>query len=485
MHQPGRLVVVSNRVPAISVPRNEEVRRAQSVGGLVSAVRAALQERGGLWFGWSGSVMERGQASPARVRDLGSFQLATIDLSREEANLFYTFFANRTLWPLLHSMPERTVIRHDAYRAYRRTNHRFATELFPLLKPEDVVWVHDYHLIPLGLYLRRLGWKGRVGFFLHTPFPPPETFSILPWSQQLLEGFLSYDLVGFHTTRYAHNLLDTLVLELGGSITEGTFVRRNQTVRTEVYPIGTDPLDFERWAAEAEQQHRARAMLRIPEAHRIILGVDRLDYTKGIPVRLMAFEYLLEHYPSLRRNITFIQISVPSRTRVPEYIEEKNRVDQLVGSINGRYSEAGWSPVHYLYRAFGQQELAGFYREADVCLVTPLRDGMNLIAKEFVASQDPKDPGVLVLSKFCGAAETMREALIVNPYDIEGTARAIHDALTMRLRERRRRWEALVQEVRKHTAHSWASDFLADLMEMGPPAPAAQPSVAGTLLAGN
>ena len=467
----GRLVVVSNRLPSIALTSNSEDRRNQSVGGLVSAVQAALEEHGGLWFGWSGTTTERRPVGGPTVTRNGLIDVGAMNLTADEVNLFYSVFANRTLWPLLHAFPNFVQLRHDAYRGYRRVNRRFAEGLHPLLRESDVVWVHDYHLIPLGSELRRMGWRGKIGFFLHTPFPAAEVFSILPWAKQLLEDLLCYDLVGFHTNRYAHNLLDTLQVEVGGEVQGGVFHGPTQSVGAGVYPIGTDPVQFRRWAREAVATEKLGFLHRLlprrtEERKKVVLGVDRLDYSKGIPQRLRTFEALLDRYPAVRGKVTMIQISAPSRSRVPEYVQERERVDSLVGRINGRFAEADWVPVHYLYRSYSQEELALFFREADVCLVTPLRDGMNLIAKEFVASQ-VTDPGVLVLSRFCGAADTMQEALIVNPYDIEGTAEALHSALSMTLRERRRRWLSLNENVQTNTAKMWADSFLADLTTGG------------------
>ena len=437
------------------------------MGGLVSAVQAALEQYGGLWFGWSGTTTERRLAVEPSVARSGGIDVGAMNLTADEVNLFYSVFANRTLWPLLHAFPNFVQLRHDAYRGYRRVNRRFAEGLYPLLRSGDAVWVQDYHLIPLGSELRRMGWQGKIGFFLHTPFPAAEVFSILPWARQLLEEFVSYDLVGFHTNRYAHNFLDTLQAEIGGAVDAGVFDGRSGTVGAGVYPIGTDPDQFQKWTREAGETETTGLLQRLlprrpVERKKVVLGVDRLDYSKGIPQRLRAFEAMLDRYPAVRGKVTLIQISAPSRSRVPEYVQERERVDGLVGRINGRFAEADWVPVHYLYRSYNQEELAGFFREADVCLVTPLRDGMNLIAKEFVASQGA-DPGVLVLSRFCGAAETMKEALIVNPYDLEGTAEAMHSALAMTHRERRRRWMALYEDVQSNTAKAWADNFLADL----------------------
>jgi trehalose 6-phosphate synthase len=385
-----------------------------------------------------------------------------MDLSERDVNLFYTAFANQALWPLLHGFTDRVVIRQDAYRAFRRVNRKFAEGLYPLLREGDLVWVHDYHLITLGAELRRLGWEGKMGFFLHVPFAPVDTFAILPWARQILESMFSYDLIGVQTRRYAQNLTESLREEFPDIVTGGAMTYHGRTSSVSVHPIGIAPGRFEEWAAESVGSQPARLLDRISLGRRLILGVERLDYTKGIPERLLAFENLLERFPSLRRRVSLVQISVPSRSQVPEYVLEKERVDQLVGRINGRFAESDWLPVHHLFRSYTQRELAGFYRRADVCLVTPLRDGMNLVAKEFVASQgDP--PGVLVLSRFCGSAETMRDALMVNPYDIEGTAMAIRRALDMSGGERRRRWEGLVSGVRSQTAQAWTEGFIAEL----------------------
>ncbi len=466
-----RLVVVSNRVPAAALPGSEEERRAQEVSGLVSALRPALEDSHGLWFGWSGKTSAKRAGSTPSVVQMGPIELATVDLSERDVSLFYSLFSNQTLWPLLHGFTDRVVIRQDAYRAYRRVNRKFAEALFPLLRKDDLVWVQDYHLFLLGSELRRLGWEGKTGFFLHVPFAPVDIFMILPWARQLLEALFSYDLIGVHTQRYAHNLKESLRSEFPDLVDDGVLSYHGRTSRIAVYPIGIEPERFEEWASQETRNEPARLLNRIALGRRMILGVERLDYTKGIPERLLAFENLLDRFPSLRRRVSLVQISVPSRSQVPDYARERERVDQLVGRINGRFSESDWVPVHHLSRSYTQQELASFYRRADVCLVTPLRDGMNLVAKEFVASQG-NAAGVLVLSRFCGSAETMHDALMVNPYDIEGTALALRRALEMTSRERRRRWEGLVTGVRTHTARAWRDGFLEELIGDAAPAPA-------------
>ena len=281
---------------------------------------------------------------------------------------------------------------------------------------------------------------------------------------------MDFDLVGLQTRRYEHNLVDTLSSELRGYVIGDRFISEGRSIRTKAYPIGIDPDEIEQMTARANQTAASKFFRRLPPGQKVVLGVDRLDYTKGIVLRLLTFEHLLEHYPALRGRVIMVQISAPSRSRVPEYVEERRQVDQLVGRINGRFSEAGWVPIHYLYRSYSQDELVAFYNEADVCLVTPLRDGMNLVAKEFVAAQSEKDPGVVVLSRFCGAADSMNEALIINPYDVEETANAVYQALRMPDGERRRRWWALIGGVRAFTARDWSSAFLSDLQQVQSPA---------------
>ena len=453
-----RLVVVSNRLPHEPAESPIRSERAAPVGGLVSAILPVLEREGGLWFGWSGRSTERHPNAAAAIARMG---LAQVALSEEDVNLYYTGFANRTLWPILHGFLLRAIIRRDTYGAYRRVNRRFAEALAPMLQPDDLVWVHDFHLFHVGQELRRLGWKGKTGFFLHSPFPPAEVFTVLPWARQILEGLMYYDLAGFHTQRYVNNALDAIQLETGASVSAGKATYEGRTVRFGAYPVGIDPKAFS--SPQPGGDGAASPRPGATTGQRLLLGVDRLDYTKGIPERLHAFERLLEHRPSVRGKVSFLQISAPSRTRVPDYIREKERVDQLVGQINGRFSEPDWLPVRYLYRSYEGLELVPFYRDADVCVVTPLRDGMNLVAKEFVASQDD-DPGVLLLSRFCGAAESMGEAVVVNPYDIEGTAEAMYRALSMPRTERLRRWQALMDSVSSNTAQSWFESFRDDLV---------------------
>jgi trehalose 6-phosphate synthase len=455
----GRLVVVSNRTPDLTTPKTPAEARKQAAGGLVSALRPALLETGGVWFGWSGKMTRRRESASPQKRQIGPIQLMTVNLSEEEVHDFYVSFCNRTLWPLFHSFPAQVRVVSREYRTYRRINRYFAAHLAPLLKPDDLVWVHDYHLIPLGMELRRLGWQGRLGFFLHIPFPPVDILTISPHSRPLLEDLEAYDLVGFHTQRYRKNCADALESELGGSFDGRLYHHGKARVQLGVYAIGTDPDSFADWATSPEASLQASKLRQMVRGRRILLGVDRLDYTKGISERLLAFDRLLERHPAWRDQVSMTQISAPSRTRVPEYAAQKREVDRLVGEINGRYSEDDWIPVRHLYRSYTQEELAAFYREADVCLVTPLRDGMNLVAKEYVATR-LEDDGVLVLSEFAGAAAELPDALLVNPHDVNAMAATIEQAITLDPDDGVRRMKAMREVVRRHSVHEWAAQFI-------------------------
>ncbi|MDP6715145.1 MAG: trehalose-6-phosphate synthase [SAR202 cluster bacterium] len=457
-----RLVVVSNRVPSAAdlAPAQEG---AAVVGGLVSAVKTLMLRQQGLWMGWSGSATSRRRSEPPTIQlSGGPVELATIDLTADESNLYYLGFSNRTLWPLFHTFPERTDIRHDTYRAYQRVNERFAQALHPLLTDDDLVWVHDYQLILVGSYLRRLGWNGNIGFFLHIPFPAPDVFEILPWARELLDGMLEYDLVGFHTQRYRQNFVDVMDREVAGQWNDPNYTAGSRSVKVRSFPIGIEPDIFHDAAIASTVGVAEELSLPRGADHKIVVGVDRLDYTKGIPERLRAFERMLDRHANMRGRVTLVQITQPSRSRVREYREERETVERLVGQINGRFSDAGWVPVRYLYRFFSQTQLARFYHDSHVGMVTPLRDGMNLIAKEYIAAQGD-DPGALVLSKFSGAAVELTDAVQVNPYDTDGTAEQLYQALRMPHSERVRRWRSQMDAVTTNTARSWGDDFFHDL----------------------
>jgi len=458
-----RLVVVSNRVPM-------PTERGPRAGGLAVALADALGP-GSVWFGWSGRRTARAGTMAANVAEAGGITYATIDLSEGEYQRFYAGFSNRVLWPLLHFRLGLMHYRSEDYHAYRAVNRRFAETLAPLLRPDDLVWVHDYHLFPLGEELRARGVTNRIGFFLHTPFVPPEILRALPRAEQILAGLCAYDVVGFHTEEFragflrsVHEILG-LTPDAGGGVTMGG--RRAQTL---VDPIG---IDAEGFAALAEQSWRGSEVrrLRASLAGRVLaIGVDRLDYSKGLLQRLEGFGRLLAHHPEHHQRVSFLQVAARSREDVSEYQDLRIELDRIVGDTIGQYSEFDWVPLRYMTRPLRRGTLAGFYRVAQMGVVTPLRDGMNLVAKEYVAAQDPRDPGVLILSRFAGAAAEMQEALIVNPFDPDEIADAMHTALTMRLEERQARHRALAAHVWDVTARKFSERFLAALGEEEGPA---------------
>jgi trehalose 6-phosphate synthase len=456
-----RLIVVSNRVSAA-----EEIG-GSSQGGLAMAISAALREYRGIWFGWSGQSTPNftGQISMHKV---GGVTVATTDLEEQDIQEYYNGYANRTLWPLFHYRIGLTAYERSYGSGYARVNARFADTLFPLIEPDDLVWVQDYHLIPLGRDLRERGAKNAIGFFLHIPWPARELIVTLPRHRQLVEALFHYDVIGFQTTEWRDAFMAYVIYEAGGELLpDGRLSAFGRTVRAEAFPIGIDAEGF-RAMCESEAGRASHARMEESKAgRRMLLGVDRLDYSKGLEERLLAFERLLADEPALRRQIFLLQISTHSRGEVPEYQEISARLDALSGRINGAHAEMDWIPIRNVHRLHTREELGGIYRAADVALVTPLRDGMNLVAKEYVASQDEADPGVLILSRFAGAAMQMRDALIVNPFSQEDVADAIKRALNMELDERRRRWRKLMEGVEKDNVVAWRDSFVRSLESAG------------------
>ncbi|MBE7620390.1 trehalose-6-phosphate synthase [Gluconacetobacter entanii] len=437
----GRLIIVSNRVPA---PRD----RNQPAGGLAVGLKDALREGDALWFGWSGRQVDHMDGDPTpSIDQVKNVTYATIDLTRAQHAGFYQNFSNGILWPLFHYRVGLMNYSRMDWEMYLGVNAMFARTLRPLLRPDDTIWIHDYHLFPLGQALRDLGVKCRIGFFLHIPFPPWSLVRALPGAELLLEDMQSYDLVGVQTPEDAENLNHALRMN-------------HMAERGQAFPIGIDPVEFR---AQAEASMEGPEVSRLRDSLRgaqLVLGVDRLDYSKGLPERFKGYEALLSRYPEHRGRVTFLQVAPISRGNVEEYRQLRCQLDELTGRINGAYSEFDWTPIRYITRPISRDVLAGFYRMADVALITPLRDGMNLVAKEYVAAQDPADPGVLILSHFAGAAPELDEAILVNPYDTDEIADALHQALTMQRPERQTRWIALEKEVSRTTAVSWANDFL-------------------------
>ena len=453
----SRLVVVSNRV---AVP---DPAAKGSAGGLAVALREAFQAYQGIWFGWSGKVAAHPSAQPKLV-DKEHVQYALMDLTPLDRQEYYNGFANRALWPIMHYRIGLSEFSRADYAGYLRVNRIFAGALAQLVRPDDLVWVHDYHLIPLAAEMRALGLANRIGYFHHIPWPAPEVLGTLPGSQELLRAITAYNLVGVQTERDADNLRRTLVQELGAvhHKTDVLEVRREQT-RVKSFPIGIDVRGFEQASQRSGSHRLVRQTVAGLGLRRLIIGVDRLDYSKGIPQRMESFERFLVGNPDQRGQVTYLQITPTSRIEVPEYATLNREVNETLGRINGALGEPGWVPIHYLNSTYPRSVLAGLHRLARVGLVTPMRDGMNLVAKEYVAAQDPADPGVLVLSKFAGAAEQLTDALLVNPSDKFEVAEAIRDALYMDRAERVARWERMMATLRRSDVSWWAATFLKDL----------------------
>ena len=448
-----RLVVVSNRVGPIDPGKT-------SHGGLAVAIRAALEDTGGLWFGFSGNVVER-PSGEAKLATAGRVTAATLDLTRRDYEEYYVGYANRVLWPLFHYRPSLIGYSRRAVAGYKRVNQAFARALQPMLRPADLVWVHDYHLVPFGENLRQLGWEGPIGFFLHTPFPAAEMLRLVPNHRELVASLCAYDLVGFQTISDLHGFRDYLLRWGGGvDLGEGAFQAFGRRVRAGVFPVGIDVDAITEQAAAADKSRHMRRLRDSIRDRVLLIGVDRLDYSKGLPARFDAYSCLLENYPEARGRTVFMQVAPPSRADVPEYREIRRELEAAAGNINGRYAEFDWTPLRYLNKSFNHRILTGFYRAARIGLVTPFRDGMNLVVKEYLASQDPEDPGMPVLSCFAGAAHELAEAIIINPFDREGVAEAILQGLDMPVTERRERWNAMMTTLRRNDANAWRRRFI-------------------------
>jgi trehalose 6-phosphate synthase len=451
----SRLVVVSNRVAPIQ-------EGEATAGGLAAGVLDALKQKGGLWFGWSGEISDSSEPKPER--NVGPITLFTIDLSRQDYDEFYRGFANGTLWPVLHYQIGLGRFEWPEFAGYRRVNDLFAASLAPLILPGDLIWVHDYHLLCLAEQLRTRGLPNRIGLFLHTPFPAPGVFMTIPSHAELIRSMCAYDLLGFQTEIDRTAFIDYVVRHADGVPAEpdGAVSVFGRIVRTGVYPIGVH-VDEVRAQAEAPVNRRQATRMRANLMEQLILSVDRLDYSKGLRQRFAAFERFLAEYPARHGLVTFMQIAPPSRSDIETYQRIRRELEGEAGRINGRFAEVDWVPLRYLNRSFARNVLMPLYAEAQACLVTPLRDGMNLVAKEYVAAQDPEEPGVLILSEFAGAARELDAALLVNPYDEAGMAQAMERALSMPVEERQERHHAMLTVMRKNSLEQWRDRFEADL----------------------
>ncbi|HET9643927.1 MAG TPA: trehalose-6-phosphate synthase [Burkholderiaceae bacterium] len=454
-----RLVIVSNRT---ADPRKT------AAGGLAVALGPALEQTGGLWFGWSGRIV--GDETPhetlvkPQLRTSGRVTLATVDLTKTDHDNFYLGYSNSVLWPVFHYRLDLADFRTDFLQGYLHVNRRFAQALLPLLRDDDLIWVHDYHLIPLAAELRSFGCKQRIGFFLHIPMPPPLILAALPAHDWLLHSLFAYDVVGMQSEADSAHFARFVRTEAKAqALPHRRFHAFGRTLHADAFPVGIDIGEFRALCAADEAMDTWRNMCNEYAKRRLLVGVDRLDYSKGLPQRMQAFHELLRRFPEQRSSATLIQIASPSRQAVDAYSQIRTQLELLCGSINGEYGELDWMPVRYLHRTMSRRRLPGLYRASRVGLVTPLRDGMNLVAKEYVVAQDPDNPGVLVLSRFAGAAEQLHEALLVNPYDIPATADAIERALRMPVAERIERHRALLDHIERHDVRWWLRNFLAAL----------------------
>lgn len=441
-----RLVVVSNRLPLGQNPS----------GGLVVAMEDALRSSGGLWVGFAGEPVED-PADALQFHDGAAFGRASFDLCPEDYEAYYLGYSNSVLWPLCHGRADLMQIKPEYVEGYRRVNAWIADLLLPHLKPDDHIWVQDYQLFALARELRERGVTGRIGHFLHIPFPGPADCAALPNPAELFDWLSHYDLLGFQAQRDLSNFGESARQLSRIEPLDGDRLRLcDRALRAGVFPIGIDTAAFIEEARSAPVEDRMRMLTDA----QMMIGVDRLDYSKGIPQRFRAFQLLLENDPDLIEKIAFLQIAPPTRESVAAYRDIREETEHLAGRINGQFATVNWTPIRFIHRPIPRPVLAGLYRQARIGLVTPLADGMNLVAKEYVAAQDVADPGVLILSRFAGAAETMDEALIINPHDPAELADAMALAMRMSANERRRRHSALLREVVEHDVGWWSASYL-------------------------
>jgi trehalose 6-phosphate synthase/phosphatase len=464
---PGRIILVSNRLPvSVRVERGELVVE-RSAGGLATGLRSFHERGGGVWIGWPGETWRLSSPQLESMREqLAAMRAVPMELTAAEVQRYYDGFSNGVLWPLLHYNLNRLPMNAEGWTTYKRVNQRFADAVVAQYRPGDLIWIHDYHLALVPDMVRRQLPDAAIGFFLHVPFPSAEVFRLLPWRRELLEGILGASVVGFHTVSYVLHFLTSAANVLGCETRQGRVRFEGRTIRVGTFPMGIDAAGFEELASRPGTVAEAEKLRDSAGGAALIVSVDRLDYTKGIPRRLLAFERLLERYPRLRGRVSFLQVAAPSRQDVGEYQQFRRGVDEIVGRVNGRFALLGHVPIHYISQTLPADRLAAIYRAGDVALITPLRDGMNLVAKEFVAAR-PDGDGVLVLSEFAGAAAELTDALLVNPYDLDSVAATIKRALEMPEDERRDRMCRLRERVKTQNVDRWARDFVAAMVSEG------------------
>ena len=441
---------------------------AGAQGGLAGALNSALKKYGGLWFGWSGQESDDRTGNINLQRNDG-VTTATIDLSKRDVDEYYNGYANSTLWPLFHYRLDLTEYERETGKGYERVNERFAECVTPLIEEDDLVWVHDYHLLPLGERLRPRDLKNRIGFFLHIPWPPTRLFVSLPFHERLVRTMLEYDLIGFQTGEWLESFLHYCRKELGAEVDDATgmVTLEGRTTVARAYPIGIDWDHFQDQGNTGEARQAAQRLLSSTRRRIAMIGVDRLDYSKGLPERIDGIGRFFDQNPDRVRDLVYIQVAPPSREDVESYQKIRNLLEQKTGQINGARSEVDLVPIRYVNRGYSHAELYGFFNASKIGLVTPLRDGMNLVAKEYVAAQNPEDPGVLILSRFAGAAQQLDDAVLVNPHSPDDLSHAIRVALDMPLEERKARYEAMIGTIRDDNVQDWTRRFCDDLAAAG------------------
>ncbi|MDC0610415.1 trehalose-6-phosphate synthase [Vibrio sp.] len=453
----SRLVVVSNRVA------RPEALSSGAQGGLAVGVLAAMAEAGGLWFGWSGKIENR-PTSEIKEERKNNIDFVTINLRQNEYNNFYLGYSNNVIWPLFHQRPDLMNYKHHYRMGYEGVNRKYVNKLLPYLKPDDVIWIHDYQLIPMAKMLREAGVTSPIGFFLHTPFPAYDSLRALPNYQDMLIEMLHYDLLGFHTKIDEFNFTQSISMGLDGCISQSHLINcHGHETQTGVYPIGIETDDLLQLAEKGKKSKEYQQVKAELGDRKLIIGVDRLDYSKGIFHRFQSYDQMLKNHSELRRKQVYMQVAPTSRGDVKAYSQLAKQVEQAAGHVNGTHADFDWTPIRYINRGFRRNTIMALYNLSHVGFVTPLRDGMNLVAKEFVAAQDPDDPGVLILSEMAGASAELEAALIVNPYDTEAVAETLAQAMQMPLDERIDRWKKMMAVLRQNDIHAWQKNFRQDL----------------------
>lgn len=454
-----RLVIISNRLPITINHKDGELHYHPSAGGLATGLNSLDQSLERIWIGWPGQEVQDLDEQQVIRKDLLEQGLVPVFLSQEEISLYYEGFSNKTIWPHFHYFSQFTTYNDEYWEAYQQANRKFAEATIPLIRPDDLVWVHDYQLMLLPAMIREAFPRVSIGFFLHIPFPSYEVFRVLPWRKEILEGVLGADQIGFHTFNYMRHFLSASYRIAGFEHNFGKLTVGNRLINVDVFPMG---IDYDKYAfpeVNFNNDDSSFSIKQLAKGKKLIISIDRLDYTKGIPTRLLTFEKFLRNYPEYHRKVSLMLVVVPSRANVDQYQELKERVDKLVGNINGQYGTFDWTPVQYFYRSLNFSELITLYQEGDIALITPLRDGMNLVAKEYVACKEKSKDGVLILSEMAGASNELMDALIVNPQDANGIVEAIHQALTMTEHERRWRLTNMQEKLKKYNVRHWAATF--------------------------